>query len=43
MSILVKEKLCENVVQVSRRCDRVMAIGLVFGEMVVKIICAYAP
>ena len=29
MGILVKEELCE-VVEVRRRCDRVMAIGLVF-------------
>ena len=42
MGILVKE-LCENVVEVSRRCGRVMAIGLVFGEEVVRVICANAP
>ena len=41
MSILVKEELCEKVVEV-RRCDRVMGIGLVFGEEVVRVICAYA-
>ena len=35
VGILVKEDLCEKVVEVRRRCDRVMAIGLV--------ICAYAP
>ena len=40
---LVKEELCEKVVEVRRRCDRVMAIGLVFEEEVVRIICAYAP
>ena len=43
MGILVKEDLCENVVEVRRRCDRVMAIGLVSGEEVVRVICAYAP
>ena len=43
VGILVKEELCKNVVEVRRRCDRVMAIGIVFGEEVVKIICAYAP
>ena len=43
MGILVKEELCENVLEVRRRCDRVMAIGLVFGEEVVRVICAYAP
>ena len=42
MGILVKEQ-CENVVEVRRRCDRAMAIGLVFGEEVVRVICAYAP
>ena len=41
--ILVKEELCENVVEVRRRCDRVMATGLVFGEEVVRVMCAYAP
>ena len=40
---LVKEELCENVVEVRRRCDRVMAIGLVFAEEVVRVIYAYAP
>ena len=40
---MVKEELCENVVEVRRRCDRVMAIGLVCGKEVVKVICAYAP
>ena len=34
---MVKEELCENVVEV-RRCDRVMAIGLVFGEEVIRVI-----
>ena len=43
VGILVKEELCENVVEVRRRCDRVMAIGLVFEEEVVRVICAYAP
>ena len=43
VGISVKEELCEKVVEVRRRCDRVMAIGLVFEEEVVRIICAYAP
>ena len=42
VGILINEELCENVVEV-RRCDRVLAIGLVFGEEVVRVICAYAP
>ena len=41
--ILIKEELCEKVVEVRRRCDRVMAIGLVFEKEVVRVICAYAP
>ena len=43
MGILVKKELCEKVVEVRRRCNRVMAIGLVFEEEVVRVICAYAP
>ena len=43
MGILVKEELCEDVVKVRRRCGRVMATGIMFGEEVVKISCAYAP
>ena len=43
VGILVKEELRENVVEIRRRCDRLMAIGLVFREEVAKIICAYAP
>ena len=43
VGILVKEELCEEVVKVRRRCDRVMAIRLVFEEEVVRVICAYAP
>ena len=39
----MKEELCVNVVEVRRRCDRVMVIALVFGEEVVRVICAYAP
>ena len=43
VGILVKEKLCENVVEVRRRYDRVVAIGLVLQKEVVRVICAYAP
>ena len=32
VGILVQEELCEKVVEVKRRCDRVMGIGLIFGE-----------
>ena len=40
VDILVKEELCEKVVEV-RRCDRIMAIGFVYEEEVVRVICAY--
>ena len=43
MGILVKEELCKNEVEIRRKCDRVMAIGMVFREEVVKIICADVP
>ena len=43
VGVLVKEELCQNMIKIRRRYDRVMAIGLVFGEEVVKIRCAYAP
>ena len=39
---MVKEELCENVVEVRGSSDIVMAIGLVFGEEVVRVIWAYA-
>ena len=42
VGILVKEELSENVVEIRRRCDRVMATELVFGEEVVRVICAHA-
>ena len=43
MGILVKEELFENVIEIRRRCDRVMAIGLVFGEEVGENnMCLYA-
>ena len=41
--ILVKEELCEKVVEVRRRCDRVMTIELMCEEEVVRVICACAP
>ena len=43
VGILVNEELGEKVVEVRRRCDRVMAIGLVFEKKVVRVICAHAP
>ena len=37
------KKLCENVIKVQRKSDRVMAMVLVFEEEVTGVICAYAP
>ena len=39
---LVKKELCEKVVEVRRKSDRVMAMVLVFEEEVIEVICAYA-
>ena len=39
----MKEKLCEKIVEVQRKSDRVMAKVLVFEEEVISVICAYAP
>ena len=43
VGILVKEELCEKVVEVRRKSDRVMAMVLVFEGEVIRVICAYAP
>ena len=42
VGILVKEELCEKVVVVRRKSDRVMATMLVFEKEVIRVICAYA-
>ena len=42
VGILGKEELCEKVVEVRRKSDRVMAMMLVFEEEVIRVICAYA-
>ena len=39
--VMVKEELCEKVVEVRRVCDRVMTV--VFEEDVLRLICGYAP
>ena len=41
--ILVKEELCEKVIEVRRKSDRVMAMVLTFEKEVVRAICAYGP
>ena len=41
VGILVKEKVCGNVVEVRRKSDRVMAILLPLGGEVIRITCTY--
>ena len=43
VGVMVKEELCEKVIEVRRRSDRVMAVVLVFEEEVVRVICGYGP
>lgn len=43
VGVLVKEELCEKVVEVRRRSDRVMTVIMAFEEEVVRIICVYSP
>ena len=42
MDIMVKEEMCEEVVEVRRVSDRVMTV-VVFEEDVLRLICWYAP
>ena len=43
VGILVKEELCEKVVEIQRKSDRVMATVLVFEKEVIRVTSAYAP
>ena len=43
VGVLVKEELCEEVVEVRRRSDRVMTVVMVLEEEVLRIICVYGP
>lgn len=43
VGVLVKEELCEKVVEVLRKSDRVMTVVMAFEEEVVRIICVYGP
>ena len=40
---MVKEKLCENVVEVRGKSDRVMALVLACEGELVRLICAFGP
>lgn len=43
VGVLVKGEICEKVMEVSRKSDRVMTASLVFGEELVRVICGYSP
>ena len=43
VGVLVKEELCEKVVEVRRSSDRVMTVVMVLQEEVLRIICLYGP
>ena len=40
---VVEKELCENVVEVRRVSDRVVAVMLPIEEDVLRMICGYAP
>ena len=40
---MVKEELCEKVVEVRRARDRVMTLVVVYEEDMLKLICGYVP
>ena len=42
VGILVKEEMCESVVEIRRRSDRRMTMCLIFGEEMMRVICVYA-
>ena len=42
VGVMVKEELCEKVVEVRRICDGVVTV-VVFEEDVLRFICGYAP
>ena len=39
VGVLVMEELCEKVVEVRRKSDRLMAVGMALEEEVVRIMC----
>ena len=43
VGVMVKDKLCENMVEVRRVSDRVMTVVVLFEEDVLRLICGYAP
>ena len=43
VGVMVKDELCEKVVEVRRVSDRLMSVFVVFEEDVLRLICGYAP
>ena len=43
MEILVKEELCQKVVEVGRKSDKVMSVVLVFEKEVMRVIVHMGP
>ena len=43
VGVVVKEELCDKVVEVRRVSDRVMTLVVVFEEDVLRFMCEYAP
>ena len=43
VGVLVKEELCDKVVEVRRVDDRVISLAIVFEGEVVRVVCACAP
>ena len=43
VGIQVKKDLCESVVEIRRRRDRMKTMRLIFGEEMIRVICVYAP
>ena len=42
VGVMVKEELCERLVEVRRVSDRVMSVAVVFEEDVLRLICGCA-
>ena len=43
VGVLVKEELCEKVMEVRRKSDEVMTVLMALEEKVVRMICVYGP
>ena len=43
VGVLVKEELCEKIVEVQSKSNRVMTVVMALEEEVVRIVCVYGP